>query len=102
MLSYIRRAQRRRMYERASSDSGCANDSESPTSPVTSPENGPKTEGFHFYSSVKKQHSLPEVGAKNSSSHVRLKNEKRGEKLNNAKTEETQQALSDSNAHGST
>lgn len=90
------------MYERANSDSGCANDQESPTSPVSSPENGPKSEGFHFYSSVKKQHSLPEVGAKNSSTNARTKNEKKDEKLNDAKTVEvTQQAISGSSTHGS-
>lgn len=90
------------MYERANSDSGCANDQESPTSPVSSPENGPKSEGFHFYSSVKKQHSLPEVGAKNSSTNARTKNEKKDEKLNDAKTVEvTRQAISGSSTHGS-
>ena len=104
MLSYIRRAQRRRMYERANSDSGCANDQESPTSPVSSPENGPKSEGFHFYSSVKKQHSLPDTGAKNSSTNTRTKNEKKDEKLqfNDVKTAEvTQQARTGSTTHGS-
>ena len=104
MLSYIRRAQRRRMYERANSDSGCTADQETPGSPVSSPENGPKSEGFHFYSSVKKQHSLPEVGAKNSSTSARTKNEKRDEKLqlNDVKTaEETQQASTGSTTHGS-
>lgn len=90
------------MYERANSDSGCTNESESPTSPVSSSEHGPKSEGFHFYSTVKKQHSLPEVGAKNSPSKTRTKNEKREEKLNDAKTVDvTQQTISESNAHGS-
>lgn len=89
------------MYERANSDSGCTNESESPSSPVSSNENGPKSEGFHFYSSVKKQHSLPVVGAKNSSSNARTKNEKREEKLNDTKTEVPQQAISGSSTHGS-
>ena len=90
------------MYERANSDSGCTNDQETPTSPVSSPENGPKSEGFHFYSSVKKQHSLPEVGAKNSSTNARTKNEKREENMNDVKTAEvSQQARTGSNAHGS-
>jgi len=103
MLSYIRRAQRRRMYERANSDSGCTNDQETPSSPVSPPENGPKSEGFHFYSSVKKQHSLPEVGAKNSSTNARTKNEKREEKvMNDAKTVEvSQQARTASSTHES-
>ena len=103
MLSYIRRAQRRRMYERANSDSGCTNDQETPSSPVSSPENGPKSEGFHFYSSVKKQHSLPEMGAKNPSTNARTKNEKREEKvMNDAKTVEvSQQARTGSSTNGS-
>ena len=90
------------MYERANSDSGCTNDQDAPSSPVSSPENGPKSEGFHFYSSVKKQHSLPEVGAKNSSTNARTKNEKSEEKVNDAKTVEvSQQARTGSSTHGS-
>lgn len=89
MLSYIRRAQRRRMYQRANSDSGCnANEPDSPGSPVnSSTTNGQNSEGFHFYASVKKQHSLPEVGEKSSSQKVRV-NEKRVEKLNDTKAVE--------------
>ena len=90
MLSYIRRAQRRRMYERANSDSGQfnANEPESPSSPGNSSTgNGQNSEGFHFYSTVKKQHSLPEVGEKNSTQKTRL-NAKHEEKLNDAKTTE--------------
>lgn len=83
MLSYIRRAQRRRMYQRANSDSGCANaEPESPSSPVNSSTTiGQNSEGFHFYASVKKQHSLPEVGEKNSTQKPRA-TEKHGEKSN--------------------
>lgn len=99
MLSYIRRAQRRRMYERANSDSGCTNEPESPSSPtVSSSENGQKSEGFHFYSTVKKQHSMPEVGAKNSSPNKQRLNEKREEKLNDTKTKTT---VSGTTAQGS-
>ena len=90
MLSYIRRAQRRRLYERANSDSGQynANEPESPSSPVNSSTgNGQNSEGFHFYSTVKKQHSLPEVGEKNSTQKARL-NAKNEEKLNDSKTTE--------------
>lgn len=89
MLSYIRRAQRRRMYQRANSDGGYnANEPESPSSPVnSSTANGQNSEGFHFYATVKKQHSLPEVGEKNSTQKTRV-NEKRAEKLNDAKTGE--------------
>lgn len=102
MLSYIRRAQRRRMYERANSDSGQYNtkDPESPSSPVnSSAANGQTSEGFHFYATVKKHHSLPEVGGKNSTPKTRL-NEQRAEKLNDSKTiEVTKKATSEKASH---
>lgn len=85
MLSYIRRAQRRRMYQRANSDSGCSpNEPESPSSPVnSSAANGQNSEGFHFYATVKKQNSLPEVGTKSLLQKTRA-TEKRVEKINDA------------------
>lgn len=102
MLSYIRRAQRRRMYERANSDSGQYNtkEPESPSSPVnSSAANGQTSEGFHFYATVKKHHSLPEVGGKNSTPKTRL-DEQRAEKLNDSKTiEVAKKATSEKASH---
>ncbi|RMX51015.1 hypothetical protein pdam_00018447 [Pocillopora damicornis] len=103
MLSYIRRAQRRRMYERANStDHGsCAGEPESPSSPSSS-ENGPKSEGFHFYSSVKKQHSLPEAGAKNPLQTRRTRLHEKQEKLRDPKTvEANKDSPSEGTAKGS-
>lgn len=103
MLSYIRRAQRRRMYERANSadHSSCTGEPGSPSSPSSS-ENGPKSEGFHFYSSVKKQHSLPEVGTKDSLQNTRTKMNEKRENLNDAKTVDVnKQSLSGTTSQGS-
>ena len=88
--------------KRANSDSGQYNTSEpeSPSSPVnSSAANGQTSEGFHFYATVKKQHSLPEVGGKNSTPKTRL-NEQRAEKLNGSKTiEVTKEATSEKASH---
>lgn len=95
MLSYIRRAQRRRMYERAnSSDNGqfAIKEPESPSnsSANSATANGQNSEGFHFYSSVKKQRSLPDIGRvdlgeKESRSDKRLSETLSGMKSNQEK-----------------
>lgn len=91
------------MYERANSaDRGsCAAEPESPSSPSSS-ENGPKSEGFHFYSNVKKQHSLPEAGAKHPLETRRTKLNEKQEKLSDVKTVEVNNlAPSEGTAKGS-
>lgn len=90
MLSYIRRAHRRRMYERAnSSDNGQLNINESespPNSSVNSASaNGQNSEGFHFYSSVKKQRSLPDIGRVDLREKASLSDKRLSENLSDMK-----------------
>ena len=64
------------MYQRANSEGSSSNETAAPTSPVSSPENGQKSEGFHFYATMKKQTSLPEDGAKQTSSKYKANDKK--------------------------
>lgn len=93
MLSYIRRAQRRRLYERANSDSGQYSTNE-PESPASSSTNGQNSEGFHFYSTVKRQRSLPEVGRIDLGEKTTLNEKRLTENLVDTKTNEATKTAS--------